>query len=103
MKTMFGLYQKTVRDYNENLWIQKNDPDVVECLGLRYLLDCQYDIKLKMSTIEECAETFGTTYSYQKDKNGYIIKVSSSTACSRAAAAYNFELGEFVAVPCEPT
>lgn len=101
MKTMFDLYKLAAKHYNENLWAQKYDPDTVECLGLKTLLDLHYDLCLKMSTIEECAETFGATYIQRTDKNGFIIKVYSLTPGTGAAAEYDFDLGEFVAVPYE--
>lgn len=101
MKTIFDLYKQAARDYNENIWIQRNDPDAVEMLGLKLILDCQADLTLKMRTIEECAETLGATYIQRKGEGGYITKLYALTPGSGAAAEYDFDLCEFVSIPYE--
>lgn len=99
MKTIFGLYQMAARDYNENVRLLKEDPELVTMVGAGLIYSLQNELQLKMSTIEEVNDTLGGTFIRVFDDHGYIKKIVSQTPHTGCAVEFDFDSFEFVPVP----
>ena len=99
MKTIFGLYQQAAKDYNENLRTLQEDPEIVAMVGADLIHSLQNDLRLKMSTIEECNDALGGTFIRREDDHGYIVKLYSQNPHTCCAVEFDFDSFEFVPVP----
>ena len=102
MKTMIDLFRKAAADYNENIWILRNDPVAAECFGAAQLYSMCNDLKIRLTAIQDCAESIGAEYFYNIDDEGYISKIYARTQHTACAVEYDREAQKFVPIPYDP-